>query len=313
MESFKDYYGNNWMYKIATPESINAILMKLNMASHTVNSINEIKFIGNDRVILLLTTKIYRDDTPYKIAIDVVTGAPKWDQLMDMTFNIGDDAYKKIIIYDNVDHLGKQCDEFNEEVAFALSKIVNHFKNDIIFAKVTFSENQDDAAKYSIVSEEDNFGCVVLEDYEWNIHSLPSKYDFDRAKFWILFFDPIYVRESASSNGEYYAYDPNSWFGYSASENIICGSNGCYLEFKNWTNYSDSCQKYWNENRDELNSLVEGVSVALVTENNMPDKIIFKITSIPFDELLKMNDDVQEHYADLVATIYFATEYRFEG
>ena len=32
---------------------------------------------------------------------------------MDMTFNIGADADKKIIIYDNVDIKGNQCDELD--------------------------------------------------------------------------------------------------------------------------------------------------------------------------------------------------------
>ena len=36
---------------------------------------------------------------------------------MDMTFNIGADAYKKIIIYDNLGYNGGYIDEYHEQAA----------------------------------------------------------------------------------------------------------------------------------------------------------------------------------------------------
>ena len=117
MKSFKEFYGDTWIEKMTTVNSINEILTKTKLASHNVKTIDEIKLIGDDRVIVLSTTETVDNEKQYKIAIDIVSGHPKWSQLMDMTFNIGADAYKKIIIYDNLGYNGGYIDEYHEQAA----------------------------------------------------------------------------------------------------------------------------------------------------------------------------------------------------
>ncbi len=300
MKSFKEFYGDTWIEKMTTVNSINEILTKTKLASHNVKTIDEIKLIGDDRVIVLSTTETVDNEKQYKIAIDIVSGHPKWSQLMDMTFNIGADADKKIIIYDNVDIKGNQCDELDEEVAYGFLQIVNYYKNDTLLAKASCPKRRNGAIKYTIISNKKEFGSV-REKYDGREPILPSKEIFEQVRFWIIHFDHTSWEGSYWSNSR--LYYPSEWFELDPREHydkfhydylsINWDPDGGRIELGNWGNKPELYQEFWDNNHVELQKIEDIVSAELRIENNVPMKIVIKVSNIPFQELVKMSDNKQ--------------------
>ena len=299
MKSFKDYYGNDWRNVMATKSNINEMLEKIKLGRHDVKSVDDIKLINENRVVVIASTTRRGDENIYKMAIDIISGKPTWDQMMDMTFNIGADADKKIVLYDNSGYQIFADDvSLEEEVAFSFAQIVNHYLNKTILATVTLPEEQDDdAIQYSIISENEEFGNVI-EKYDGREPSLPSKERFEYVNFWAIRYCSIFADNTGHL--EFLLTDkPNEWFEFNPYENLKWDSDGFRLELDYFENNPELCQKYWDKNGDDLMGLLAGVTAELIIENDVPKKIIMKIADISFQELLKLSDEEQEYYAEL--------------
>ena len=58
--------------------------------------------INNDRVSIIATMED-EDKHLERAIIDVKTGFPTWEQMMDVTYAIGEDCERKIVVFDGVE------------------------------------------------------------------------------------------------------------------------------------------------------------------------------------------------------------------
>ena len=70
-------------------------------------------------------------------------------------------------------------------------------------------------------------------------------------------------------------------------------SDGGRIELGNWGNKPELYQEFWDNNHVELQKIEDIVSAELRIENNVPMKIVIKVSNIPFQELVKMSDNKQ--------------------
>ena len=110
----------DWSEHFGRKEKINNLFKSININDVRLSHIQTTYSIDNNRyVVIAIVENIDRNLS--KVIIDMIIGEPTWSQLMDVTFNLGSDCSKKIILYqgEEVDFGGDPPNSIGTAEAFA--------------------------------------------------------------------------------------------------------------------------------------------------------------------------------------------------
>lgn len=217
---FKKYYSSK--------ENINALLKDMELNDYKFGGIKNTYAINDNRFAFGMFVKNKENGKLLSIYVDAIMGYPSWDQCMDVTFNLGQDYDKRVILfcYDKVEPL--VFDELNNiDVVENFVGIINKSGLD------TYLINIDALDDNNPEKPLDYFGFINYLDAKVQVplKELPSKTDFHRARFNIIFC-------AFMNMGRLLYMEPDEWmepYGY-----------GCHFKI----------EKVWDENGGFINAIL---------------------------------------------------------
>jgi len=114
-QKMKEIFGNK--------KTIGKIFNTLEIDNHVITKIHSTYTIDDDRCAIIVLTKNMVSSKREKILIDVNAGEPTWKQMIDVTFGIGSDCDKIIVLFDS--YVSSYGIYLNEYMADSFSQINN--------------------------------------------------------------------------------------------------------------------------------------------------------------------------------------------
>lgn len=93
------YYGECWRDEYPSEMDID-YLFKQTKINQKLVSIESKTTIGENRIALSITTRDSKYEPERRIYMDIISGAPTWEQFIDVTYHKGASADYRIIVYD---------------------------------------------------------------------------------------------------------------------------------------------------------------------------------------------------------------------
>ena len=168
----------DWSEHFGRKEKIDDLFKNININDVRLSHIQTTYSIDNNRyVVIAIVENIDRDLS--KVIIDMIIGEPTWSQLMDVTFNLGSDCSKKIILYqgEEVDFGGDPPNSIGTAEAFAY--INNQCGVDTYLVNVNeeLGKNDQKTLVYDIKLKPYNDKNTTYKKH-------PIKQDFQKSELW---------------------------------------------------------------------------------------------------------------------------------
>ena len=159
-------------------EKINSLFESININDVRLGHVQSTYLIDNNRyVVIAIVENINRDLS--KVIIDMIIGEPTWSQLMDITFNLGSDCGKKIILYkgEEVDFGGDPPNSIGSAEAFAYINNQCGVDTYLINVNEELGKNDQQTLVYDIKLK-------PSDDKNTTYKKHPIKQDFQKSELW---------------------------------------------------------------------------------------------------------------------------------
>ena len=200
----RDYLGKNFENFFSDKGQINHLFNELEIKQEFKNV--ETKYQVDDfRTTTVINTINKVTGNRNKIVIDLILIEPTWQQMMDVTFDIGADCDKKIVIYNGAGYPGYDINSSTMAVGFA--KNINYYKENtyIVGARAVESKN----GKKEIIYDVKEKPGEIIKDRD---DEVPTKEEFHHLEY------AIYHDETLGWEDPPLLLKPGQWFGNRSSE-----------------------------------------------------------------------------------------------
>lgn len=286
----KEYFGNDWRDNFAKEETMTDLFSKLDISDHVFKSIITTHAIDDDRCVVVAKTTKADSGHMGKVILDVRLGQPSWTQAMDITFNIGEDCDKRIILFDGPREPKRIVDPSADRyLVGGFVKINNDCGLDTQLVHTWVSIDDDEVEiKYDVID-------TKLSYPNTGIKKLPSRREFQEAEFWAAYLDPLYGSDPPLS------IEPGEgWFSHGIGVLLRDVVTEC-----SWTDEglffyaiadkgSDTLKIIWERKREELEGLYKGCRIEL----EEPRKLSVRERKEPFKNIIHSTSSEKEYYAE---------------
>jgi hypothetical protein len=172
-------FNVNFKEVLCDGQQINKILNHIDQDQfETEETLSTYEKNGNRRGIIF-TAKEAETGEMQKIIMDAIDGEPSLNQIRDLTYNIGADCNKRIILY-TLKNTGKHKNKYRHEKEMVRKFARNNNVCRVETLIINVSLSSDNTCKYKI--EE----CIDINDWT-TFKRLPSKLEFDKAVFKVFY------------------------------------------------------------------------------------------------------------------------------
>lgn len=144
--------------------------------THEFDGLNTTYLVNYDRIALVVLLRRKDTDILDKLIIDVISGAPKFEQIMDALYVIGADSDFRIILYaKNIRGWG----DYHPLIGTRLTSLMNALRGKVFLTIIGIDLEINDANKVDLRFHDIE---AVVKDGKDKI--LPEREVFERAEFW---------------------------------------------------------------------------------------------------------------------------------
>ena len=177
--SFEEYFESDWRQYFQEKETVQKILDAAGLSSsHDFVQINSRYIIDDNRVAVIVLIKRKNKEVLDKMIIDVIGSSPRFEQFMDVIYNIGSGCDYRLMLYDiNTKHFSGgilYCDHL-------MSDLMDHFDGEVSMSLIGIDCIQDENNTTNI--KFNKFKTITNSD-QLTQKDLPDRRIFEEAEFW---------------------------------------------------------------------------------------------------------------------------------
>jgi len=263
----------------ARRETITRLLQSIDLSDYEISRIDRTYRIDPDRNGVVVILKDKTTDRLLKATADFKHGRPSWQQMMDLTFGIGEGSDIRVAVYDQTDSDDDPDDD--DEGEYMAGSFVSILKSSGLSAHVVRMSVGLKAGRIPFIAF-----LPISERHltKMTPKSLPSRKAFEQAEFWAIYHGFLYPSDPPA------ILEPSDWFGdirwrWEANagtlttwdeEGIILHANFETpedLETLNWL---------WDNNREEILDHYKGREVQIDKGVNKDQHLVVRFSSTPF-------------------------------
>ena len=293
-----EFGSNKWNEKFYQYRFLMGILFSTDIPNIEFHKIEKKYIINDDRIGAIVQVK--RLDRILRVAIDFKCGYATWDQVIDLTYNIGNDCDFLIAVHGDDASYDDADTEWDENfLAERLADVLLAYGVNIKL--VTAKVQSDDQGKIKFNFSHDTDFICISEKFKTK---LPSKRIFEETQFNLFFWGgdmegDNYCRISDVSA---WALERGSTFimgCFSAKTELdVCGTWSDRGFFLNAAPDSEEgirqLEWIWKNKRDELRKMYENCNRRMYYKKGRPSKLLIRLLDKPFKEV--MHYDFEEKY-----------------
>jgi len=286
--TLKKHLGKSWRKYFAKPETITDLFGQLGITDHEFKDIQTRHEIDDERLVLIIRTTKKDTGDLGRIIIDARMGEPTWRQMIDLTFTLGRDCDKRILVYEDGSANVDQHDLIaGYSMTYGFASILNSCKIDTYIVGAKPSSENEGGVSYEIVASPKN--CNEIE-----IDQLPSQTQFQMAEFWLYYSHHETSVEPPLSYPEDWIYLEWTHFTEDPELSLFLTWNdqGMFLTASNERTFSPD-QKYtalealqWiaAHRLDDLRRVFHDYEIEVQEKSRQPFRILIWIHRKPFTE-----------------------------
>ena len=293
-----DFGTSKWNKPFFQYNFLMGILYSTDIKNIEFHKIEKKYMIDDDRIGAIVQVK--RLDRILRVAIDFKCGYATWDQVIDLTYNIGNDCDFQIAVHgDDASYKDDTSDLDENFLAERLADVLLAYGVNITLVTAKFQSDDQGEIKFNF-SHDTDFSCIS-EKFKTK---LPSKRIFEETKFNLLFWGGDMEGENCYriSDVSAWALERGSTFimgCFSAKAELdICGTWSDRGFFLNAVPLSEEgirqLEWIWNNKRDELRNQYDNYNRRMYYKKGRPSKFLIRLLDKPFKEV--MHYDFQEKY-----------------
>jgi hypothetical protein len=289
-----DFGSPKWKEDFLTEESLDSIIDSTDIEDYEFHRIEKSYTVDDDRVGAIVQIK--KGGRTKRVIIDFQRGKSTWEQLMDITFNIGNGSDSIIAVHGdgrNVEDENNDADEFLVPPECFVNVLLAYK----VEAYLVRAERQSCCQDY--VTYE--YSCNPKKSSETFSGKLPSKKQFEKAEFWNLHW------ESNLQRGCERLYNLSDWFtggrtGYTVNGLELVpkwSDRGFFLlGIPDSTNGVELLEWLWKNKRQEFRNEYEECKIKMYKKNGRPSKLSIQLSDMPFKEVLLSDFRGRTYYGD---------------
>jgi hypothetical protein len=280
----------------AKQETITRLLESIELSDYEINRIDHTYRIDPDRNGAVVILKDKKTERLLKATIDFKHGIPSWQQMMDLTFGIGEGSDIRIAVYDQTDSENKiGVRDEDEYMAGSFVSVLKASGLNAHLVRMTASLRKGRTPDIEF--------RPVPEEYlsETTLKNLPSRTEFEKAEFFVFYNDQLYPADPPIS------MQPDLWFG--DIESLVSGSaitsalwneQGIFLEaiFETFEDLEE-LRFLWNCKRGEILDHYKECEVRIEKGDNGVQKLVVKLSCVPFKDFVLSDLEGKQTLADL--------------
>lgn len=305
--SFKACFPDGWREYFRKEEVLRKVLEAAGLGeSHDFVKVNSHYLIDDHRIAIILLMRRKDTEVLDKVIVDVTTSHPRFEQLIDVLYNVGSDCDHHIILYDN----NGNCDDLEGPCITRYDRLTSlmDYLDGCAFVAVMGIDLEKSG------SNDVSFQCVDIEmntnRYDGNNKCLPDRRDLEEANFWGPYFIPAHrcygIAYEYNFGNDGYEEDGCDFISSSAS----WGDGGMkvtyYFE-------EDDFKRIITNKISEMEKIFEGCSISHDTEESS----ITIRRSIPFRNFIcsvhRDRENLAEEFAGYATLPLFLGELFAEG
>ena len=293
-----DFGTSKWNEPFFQDNFLMSILYSTDIENIDFHKIEKKYMIDDDRIGAIVQVK--RLDRILRVAIDFKCGYATWDQVIDLTYNIGNDCDFLIAVHgDDASYDDADTDWGESFLAERLADVLLAYGVNIKL--VTAKVQSDDQGKVKFNFSHDTDFICISEKFKTK---LPSKRIFEETQFNLFFWGG-----DMEGDNYYRLLDLSAWalergstfiMGcFSAKTELdVCGTWSDRGFFLNAVPDSEEgirqLEWIWKNKRDELRKMYENCNRRMYYKKGRPSKLLIRLLDKPFKEV--MHYDFEEKY-----------------
>ena len=184
MSSFKTFLDNHHS-NLTQAEILSQLLTTIDLPHYRIKRIDRTYRMDHDRFAVIFVFQKQDDQGLQKGIVDVKHGQPSWQQMMDVTFGVGQGCDLRIAMFDGKQNELDNLDtESSQYYAQSFGRILNACEKETHLVRMRASSERNGVTFEPLWS--------VFDESELQLTELPSKQDFERAEFCLFFYGKRY-------------------------------------------------------------------------------------------------------------------------
>lgn len=206
--SFKECFPNGWREYFRKEDTLLKVLEAAGLTStHDFVQVNSRYLIDDNRVAIILLVKRKGTEIMDKVIVDVISSHLKFEQLMDVFYNVGANCDYRIVLYDEntrfEDYTGHPI------IGFIMTSLMDYLRGHVSFTSMGIDL---EVPEPNVV----NFQCRNIESISKDSKycKLPDRRIFEEAEFWGPYFVPLHFDNSCTEYcfGDNFHDDDSNYF-----------------------------------------------------------------------------------------------------
>ena len=295
-ENYKsiEFGSGKWKKEFYREKSLTSIIDSTDIKGYEFHRIEKKYTVDDNRVGAIVQIEL--SGRKKRVIIDFQRGESTWEQLMDITFNIGNGSDSLIAVHGdsrNIENENNDADEF----LLPPECFVNVLLAYKVEAYLVRAERQSSCQEY-ITYE---YSCNPKKSSETFSGKLPSKRQFEKAEFWNLHW------ESNLQCGCERLYNSSDWFNGGRTGYTVNGlelvpkwsDRGFFLMgIPESNNGVELLEWLWKNKRQEFRNEYDECKIKMYKKNGRPSKLSIQLSDMPFKEVLLSDFRGREYYGD---------------
>ena len=297
-----DFGTSKWKEDFYKQESLTRIIDSTDIDDYKFHKIEKSYTVNYDRVGAIVQIK--KDGRTLRAIIDFKRGDPTWNQIVDVTFSLGNDCDYYLFVHgDSLNLPDNESSSDDLEDSQRLLDVLLAYRIDAYLVSAERQSNEQDKIMYE-------YCCDPGQTYssETFTDKLPSKRVFDEAEFMIFHWgsNSLYTPNTQ--------FKPSEWF-------VGHGGNlrmGGYVirdleRFSSWSDRGlfmnavpesneaiESLEWLWENKRKELRNAYKDCKIRLYKKNGRASKLSVRILSKAFKEIPHLAFEERDHFGEVV-------------
>jgi hypothetical protein len=290
------FESKEWKRDFLKKESLSRIINCTDISGYHFYGIEKTYTVNQDRVGAIVLVQNY--DEMLRVAIDFKSGFASWNQIIDLTYNLGDDCDYKIAVHgDNSEYADDQNDYHDSIVAERLADVLLAYGVNIKLVTAEVQSDDQGEIKFNF-SHDTDFRCIT----EKFTSKLPFKRLFEETEFMLFHWG----RDDEDEYRQFMLWEVSEWPLKRGKEfrlgRIIMNDLDLYSTwsdrgfFLNAAPESDEgigkLEWIWENKQDELKIEYFDCDIRMHTKDGRASKLSIRLLERPFNQL------VHAHYRE---------------
>jgi len=298
---------NKYLDHFSKEETVQSIVSRITSNNGTFSSIEKKYTFDEDRCGLIVQMTDKNTKRLSRVIIDIKHGKPTYQQLLEMTFDIGNDCDYSVAIFDDAHN---ENDEINPSacahLAGSLVNLLNAYGGNAYLAILETEDDKKLELRYLLMLNK-HLNRKGLE--------MPSKREFECAEFWTVYFDSVPTGSPSAT------FCPEYWLDYQPYR-IIAGlkiiptwtDDGFFMDIFSETEpellewlleyKGDKIREFVNQFQAQLESYEGapacGSEIIVDKKSGVMHKLSVMLTGQPFKEFVYSSVEKKKRFAEMV-------------